>query len=113
MPVPGEKSERYKRRQAMMDKIRSLTATKRVRVMPATEEKRALRHPGTSARFRKEGSVEWPFDTFTKRRLADGDIKLDESRTKDNDKTDESRAKSADTHKQHARPTHEQHPAGS
>jgi hypothetical protein len=49
-----------------------------VRVVPAREELRAiLKHPN-GVRLRSEGSVEWPNDRFTQRRLADGDIKIAE-----------------------------------
>lgn len=48
----------------------------RVRVEPTTEAYRdVLKHPNGMA-FRKEGSVEWPFDQFTQRRLRDGSIKI-------------------------------------
>jgi len=51
----------------------------RVRVEPASEElRRVLRHPNGMA-FRKEGSVEWPMDRFTRRRIAEGSIKVVES----------------------------------
>jgi hypothetical protein len=77
MPVPGEKSERFKRRQARMKKIAELTAIKRVRVVPTREELRSvLVHP-SGVRLRKEGSTEWPLDQFTKRRLADKDITIE------------------------------------
>jgi hypothetical protein len=48
----------------------------RVRVEPATEELRhVLQHPNGMA-FREKGSVEWPLDRFTQRRLADGSIRI-------------------------------------
>jgi hypothetical protein len=48
-----------------------------VRVVPVDEAKRAvLVHLPTGRRFRPEGSMEWPMDRFTSRRLADGDIKI-------------------------------------
>jgi hypothetical protein len=47
-----------------------------VRVVPVREELRAfLKHPN-GVRLRREGSVEWPNDRFTQRRIADGDIKI-------------------------------------
>jgi hypothetical protein len=49
-----------------------------VRVVPVREDLRAiLRHPN-GVRLRAEGSVEWPNDRFTQRRIADGDIKIAE-----------------------------------
>lgn len=45
-----------------------------IRVVPAKEEYRAvLKHPKGTA-FPETGSVEWPDDRFTKRRLADGSV---------------------------------------
>ena len=53
-----------------------------IRVVPSggegfTEDdmRRLLRHP-KSGGFRETGSIEWPNDTFTQRRLAEGCIKL-------------------------------------
>lgn len=70
----AEKSERYKRRKARMQKI---TAPKRVRVVPKSDELReVLRHP-RAGRFRTSGSTEWPLDQFTKRRLRDGDVTVE------------------------------------
>lgn len=47
----------------------------RVRVEPTKPEYRVLRHPSGMA-FRAEGSVEWPNDRFTQRRVAEGSIKI-------------------------------------
>ena len=48
----------------------------RVRVEPVNEEiRRAIKHPSGMA-FRPEGSVEWPNDQFTQRRLREGVIKI-------------------------------------
>lgn len=45
-----------------------------VRVVPAKEEyRKVLKHPKGAA-FPETGSVEWPDDRFTKRRLADGSV---------------------------------------
>ena len=46
----------------------------RVRVLPADEVmRRLLRHPNGMG-FRSEGSVEWPLDKCTQRRLGEGSI---------------------------------------
>ena len=48
----------------------------RVRVEPTAEKLRhVLKHPNGMA-FRATGSVEWPLDRFTHRRLRDGSIKI-------------------------------------
>jgi hypothetical protein len=45
-----------------------------MQVWPKNEEMRKiLRHPN-GVGFHPEGSVEWPDDTFTYRRLQDGDV---------------------------------------
>jgi hypothetical protein len=43
--------------------------------------RRLLKHPRAGG-FRSEGSIEWPDDTFTRRRLRDGDVKLVEEKPK-------------------------------
>lgn len=50
----------------------------RVRVEPTQDQYRVLRHPNAGA-FRAEGSVEWPNDRFTQRRIAEGSIKIVEA----------------------------------
>jgi hypothetical protein len=54
----------------------------RVRVEPTSEEfRRAIRHP-SGMRFRPEGSVEWPNDRFTQRRVAEGSVRIVEAADK-------------------------------
>jgi hypothetical protein len=49
----------------------------RVRVLPKNDAmRRLLRHANGTA-FRKEGSVEWPLDRWTQKRLRDGDITIE------------------------------------
>jgi hypothetical protein len=51
----------------------------RVRVEPTRPELRdIIQHPN-GMRFRKEGSVEWPLDRFTQRRLREGSIRIVET----------------------------------
>jgi hypothetical protein len=72
------KSERFKRRQERLERVRSM-ASLRLRVSPSNDEMRkVLKHP-TVGPFRAEGSTEWPLDQFTKRRFRDGSITLAES----------------------------------
>jgi hypothetical protein len=48
----------------------------RVRVEPVNAALRdVLKHPNGMA-FRNQGSVEWPLDRFTKRRLREGSIRI-------------------------------------
>jgi hypothetical protein len=59
-----------------MERLRKLHSKPGVRVEPANADmRRLLKHPRAGG-FRSEGSMEWPDDTFTGRRLRDGDIKL-------------------------------------
>lgn len=49
----------------------------RIRVWPASENiRRYIKHPLGNIAFRAtmQDSVEWPFDQFTKRRIADGTV---------------------------------------
>lgn len=68
-------------KRAHANHLKALADTKkqgqgRVRVEPTSEALRhVLRHPNGMA-FRPQGSVEWPFDRFTHRRLRDGSIKV-------------------------------------
>jgi hypothetical protein len=49
-----------------------------VRVVPRTADLRKyLRHPLTKVGFLAEGSSEWPNDQFTRRRIKDGDVRVE------------------------------------
>jgi hypothetical protein len=50
----------------------------RVRVVPTTDALRAVLKHANGMGFRSAGSVEWPLDKFTKRRLADGSVRLEQ-----------------------------------
>jgi hypothetical protein len=71
----AEQSEREKRIAARQEQLKSrLPQISVVRVQPANDELRvALKHP-RGIKFPESGSVEWPLDRFTKRRIADGSI---------------------------------------
>jgi hypothetical protein len=74
-----QKSVRWQRRQERLAKVRSQQAVPRVRVTPRDEKiRRNIKHPAGGIGFRAEGSVEWPYDQFTKRRVRDGDITIEE-----------------------------------
>lgn len=72
----------YKGPRASEERMRALADARRVprvRVEPTSEELRTiLRHPNGMA-FRGEGSVEWPKDRFTLRRIAEGSIRVVEN----------------------------------
>jgi hypothetical protein len=49
-----------------------------VRVVPKNADiRKYIKHPRTKVGFLAEGSAEWPNDTFTKRRIADGDVTIE------------------------------------
>jgi hypothetical protein len=73
------KSERFKRRMARVERTQMGQDIPKVRVLPKNDELREiLVHPNGNLAFREHGSVEWPLDQFTLRRLRDGDVTLDE-----------------------------------
>jgi hypothetical protein len=72
------KSDRFNRRKERMEAVRSM-ASVRVRVNPRDEElRKVLKHPANGVKFLPTGSVEWPLDQFTKRRLYDGSVTLED-----------------------------------
>jgi len=78
----GEKAK------ARLARIKNVVKNPGVRVEPADhpdgrwkaeDMRRLLRHPRAGG-FRSEGDIEWPNDTFTKRRLKEGSVKLAEEK---------------------------------
>jgi hypothetical protein len=64
------------RMKARAQRVRDMKKVVGVRVEPANDDmRRLLKHPRAGG-FRSEGSIEWPDDTFTKRRLKEGSITL-------------------------------------
>ncbi len=64
----------------------------RVRVLPANDDlRRVLKHPNGMA-FRSAGSVEWPLDKFTQRRIADGSITIEKKDEKKEDEKNEAKS---------------------
>jgi hypothetical protein len=58
--------------------IAAANAVARVRVLPKNELiRKYLKHEPTKIAFRPEGSIEWPLDNFTMRRLRDGDVTIE------------------------------------
>lgn len=52
-----------------------------VKVLPKNDEMRKLlKHPSNNVAFRETGSMEWPDDSFTARRVADGDVTIEEEK---------------------------------
>jgi hypothetical protein len=66
------------RARANVARLKELHQRPGVRVVPRDDDmRRLLKHPRAGG-FRSEGSLEWPNDTFTQKRLRDGSIKLAE-----------------------------------
>jgi hypothetical protein len=69
------------RKQAQLDRLKRVAAGRRrpgIRVVPANEDlRRVLKHPNGMG-FRPEGSVEWPDDKFTRKRIAEGSVTVEE-----------------------------------
>jgi len=48
-------------------------------VWPKTDEiRKVLKHPHNNTGFRETGPVDWPDDSYTHRRIMDGDITAEE-----------------------------------
>jgi hypothetical protein len=77
--TPGQRAK------ARLQRAKDMKKVGVVRVVPADGEgftaddmRRLLKHPHAGG-FRSDGDIEWPDDTFTKRRLREGSVKLVES----------------------------------
>jgi hypothetical protein len=73
-------------RRQRLARIQKLREVPGVRVVPADGDgftaddmRRLLKHPRAGG-FRAEGSIEWPNDIYTFRRLREGSIKLEEEK---------------------------------
>jgi hypothetical protein len=79
MDITAKLKERKDARMARVKAVKDMSAVQRVRVVPTKDEyRKVLRHPVNNQAFRETGSMEWPFDAFTKRRLRDGSLSLEE-----------------------------------
>lgn len=70
------------RSQAIADRkarARTVATSGRVRVLPRDATiRRDITHQPSGIAFPAEGSVEWPNDRFTQRRIAEGDVTIEE-----------------------------------
>jgi hypothetical protein len=82
----GEKSLREQQVAARKERMAKLNPPlERVRVTPANDDlRRVLKHP-KGAKFPASGSVEWPLDQFTRRRIKDGSVTREEKREESRD----------------------------
>jgi hypothetical protein len=67
-----------------------------MKVLPKDDNVRKILYHPTGGKFRAEGPADWPDDTFTARRLRDGDITKEEDVKKE--------------HEVQAKPAHEKEP---
>ena len=77
MADQAEKSDRLKQIEERKARMTAFAPQReaRVRVNPANEDiRKAISHPSGNLKFPASGSVEWPLDQFTKRRLRDGSV---------------------------------------
>jgi hypothetical protein len=88
--TPGQRAK------ARLQRVKNMKRVEGVRVVPADGDgftaddmRRLLKHPSAGG-FRSSGDIEWPNDTFTKRRLREGSIKLAEQK-KNGEQKDRSR----------------------
>jgi hypothetical protein len=82
-PSPDPRATRVAAKKARFAAVQQSHAIPGVRVLPKNDDmRRILKHP-RGMRFRSTGSVEWPDDSFTQRRLADGDITIERAERKD------------------------------
>jgi hypothetical protein len=51
-----------------------------IRVLPRDDDMRRLLKSSSGVRFRSEGSMEWPDDQFTRKRIRDGDVTVEETK---------------------------------
>lgn len=75
-----------------------------VRVLPTSDLiRKYLKHQPSRIGWLKEGSVEWPLDTFTRNRLRDGDITIEapqEQQAKQLEKSKKAEPKKAEPKKE-------------
>jgi hypothetical protein len=73
-----EPNIRWERRQARLAMLKEGKPAKRIRVHPRDDViRRDIMHPVARRRFPADGSVEWPLDQFTKRRINDGTVRAE------------------------------------
>jgi hypothetical protein len=91
MSKTEEKSLREQQVEARKKRMAELNPpVERVRVTPANDDlRRVLKHPKGGLAFPAgSGSVEWPLDQFTRRRIKDGSVIREEPAEKEASKTD-------------------------
>lgn len=79
--IVAELAKRKQVRDERMKAIRDAQRTPLVNVLPAKPEYRQhLKHPATGMAFPDDGAAVWPHDQFTKRRIRDGSVTVEETK---------------------------------
>jgi len=77
-------AELIRRQKIMDDRLKAMqeaTTVPMITVIPTKPEYRQyLKHEPSGIGFGEEGGAEWPNDQFTKRRVRDGAVKLEEKK---------------------------------
>jgi hypothetical protein len=82
-----------RRERIAQERMQMLRSKKRgIRVLPKDDDvRRYIKHMPSGIAFRSEGSIEWPDDVFTRRRLADGTVTRVEEKGKSEQRPREAR----------------------
>jgi hypothetical protein len=93
-PAPSVRKQQL---DARKERLRAaIPKIERVRVTPANDDiRKYIRHPSGIA-FPAEGSVEWPLDGFTKRRLREGSVTREEKREESHERGHRQRPRTPD-----------------
>jgi hypothetical protein len=82
----GTLEEREARFKDRLDRVNAQKGRQRVRVLPRDEIiRKTIAHPSGNLKFPKSGSVEWPNDSFTKKRIREGDVTIEHLEPEDTD----------------------------
>jgi hypothetical protein len=84
MPDVDIDAELKKRKQARDDRMREIRKAAEIPMVTVTptkpEYRKYLKHAGSGVGFKEDGPAIWPHDQFTKRRIKDGAIKIEEDK---------------------------------
>jgi hypothetical protein len=77
-----EKSARHKQLEARQERIQARKPKPQmVRVVPKNDAiRKYIKHLPSGIAFPESGAAEWPLDNFTRRRLRDGDVTIEEQK---------------------------------
>jgi hypothetical protein len=76
----GQPTRARKATKARLEAIANQGSIPRVRVVPASDALRRVLKHANGVKFRSQGSIEWPLDKYTLRRLAEGSVTIEEKK---------------------------------